>query len=153
MKWKTKISRGQQKLILASMTKLNQAGNNTAGNGMGGTSTDVMSRIKPLRHFVNIWIKMAMTVPRPRTLTYEFYTSNLRQDSYKFVTRILVGQTFLVTRLVQKSPWQDRPDTPILLEVGRTHRFIWQQHPQVSLLALVIRLLISCSAVLKRKSL
>ena len=41
---KTKISRGQQKLILASVTKLNRAGNSTGANDMAGTSTDVTSR-------------------------------------------------------------------------------------------------------------
>ena len=41
---KTKISRGQQKLILASVTKLNRAGNSTEANDMAGTSTDVTSR-------------------------------------------------------------------------------------------------------------
>ena len=40
---KTKISRGQQKLILASVTKLNRAGNSTEANDMAGTSTDVTS--------------------------------------------------------------------------------------------------------------
>ena len=41
---KTKISRGQQKLILASVTKLNRAGNSTEANDMVGTSTDATSR-------------------------------------------------------------------------------------------------------------
>ena len=41
---KAKISRGQQKLILASVTKLNRAGNSTEENDMAGTSTGVTSR-------------------------------------------------------------------------------------------------------------
>ena len=75
---KTKISRGQQKLISAFVTKLNRVGNGTGANDMAGTSTDVTSRAPhqasapPSQHK----IKMATTVPRPLTLTYEFYTSN-----------------------------------------------------------------------------
>ena len=122
------------------------------GNDMVGTLMDVKSRAPhqasapPSRHLDQTGDDSAATYH-----PYTFYTSNLKQDSYKFATRILRGQTFLVTLLERKILWQDRWDTLILLEVGRTHRFIWQQHPQVSQLPFVMRLLISCPAVSKRK--